>query len=393
MITLKNCRLIPELTEGYENTIADIVLDGKWIKSIREPGYASEGEVIDLEGKTLLPGLFDLHMHFNFDTMQVSDIRVLNESQAMLDGIDYGYSYLRNGYTTVRDCGCMYYLGVYLREAYAKGLLMGPRVITAGACNSPSASGNSDFGAVYKEFNGAQDALRIAREDIAAGADFVKYMVTGAVMNKGGDPGAMICTKEELHALSDAAKSMNTYVAAHCHGKEGIMACIEEEIGTIEHGTFIDDECISALIAHGNRTAVIPTFSVVYSMAKDMTGSTPSFMKERCEGILSHVKTYMLKAYRAGVCMGWGTDADRLTFELQPGLEFMARSEMGLSNKELLRQATIDSAKIVGMDEVAGTIKVGKYADLICVDGNPDEDISVMYHLPLHVWKEGKQFV
>ena len=159
MITLKNCRLIPELTEDYDDVMADILLDGKVIREINAPGTGTKGEtVMDLEGKTVMPGLFDLHMHFNFDTVNVYELRARGESQALLNGISYGYQYLRNGYTTVRDCGCMYYLGVYLRDAYASGLLMGPRVITAGACNSPSAMGNSAFGSVYKEFNGPHEA-------------------------------------------------------------------------------------------------------------------------------------------------------------------------------------------------------------------------------------------
>lgn len=395
MITLKNCRLISELTEDYDDVMADILLDGKVIREINAPGTGTKGEtVMDLEGKTVMPGLFDLHMHFNFDTVNVYELRARGESQALLNGISYGYQYLRNGYTTVRDCGCMYYLGVYLRDAYASGLLMGPRVITAGACNSPSAMGNSAFGPVYKEFNGPHEAWEVARTDIAAGADFVKYMVTGAVMNKGGDPGAMICTREELHVLSDVAKSLNTYVAAHCHGKEGIMACAEEEIGTIEHASYIDDECIEALLAHGNVTAVIPTLSVAYSMAKNITGNTPDFMRERSLDVMENIHQNMGKAYRAGVRMGWGSDADRDTFSLQPGLEFKARKEfMDLSNVELLRQATIDSARIVHLDSQVGTVKVGKLADLICVDGNPDQDISAMYRLPAYVWKEGKLFV
>ena len=109
---------------------------------------------------------------------------------------------------------------------------------------------------------------------------------------------------------------------------------------------------------------------------------------------MENIRQNMAKAYRAGVRMGWGSDADRDTFSLQPGLEFKARREfMDLSNVELLRQATIDSARIVHLDSQVGTVKVGKLADLICVDGNPDQDISAMYRLPAYVWKEGKLFV
>ena len=96
MITLKNCRLIPELTEDYDDVMADILLDGKVIREINAPGTGTKGEtVMDLEGKTVMPGLFDLHMHFNFDTVNVYELRARGESQALLNGISYGYQYLR----------------------------------------------------------------------------------------------------------------------------------------------------------------------------------------------------------------------------------------------------------------------------------------------------------
>ena len=121
-------------------------------------------------------------------------------------------------------------------------------------------------------------------------------MATGAVMNIGGDPGAMICSFEELKALSDAAKEQGTYVAAHCHGKKGIMACAEAEIGSIEHASYIDDACIETLLAHGNQTFIVPTVEIAYSMLKDLTGNTPAFMHERSIEIMEHISEYMTKA-------------------------------------------------------------------------------------------------
>ena len=203
----------------------------------------------------------------------------------------------------------------------------------------------------------------------------------------------MICSFEELKALSDAAKELGTYVAAHCHGKKGILACAEAEIGSIEHASYMDDECIEMLLAHGNQTFIIPTVEIAYSMLKDLTGNTPEFMHERSIEIMEHISEYMPKAYRAGIRLGWGTDADRVTFNAFPGLEFIARKDAGFSNEELLKMATIDSAALIGMKDSIGTVKVGKLADLIVIEGTPDENIEVMKRLPKYVLKEGKLFV
>lgn len=397
-LILKNCRLISYLTEEYEvkeNQLADIVIENKRIKEILPAGTAFEGDIdiLDVEGNTLMPGMLDLHMHFDFTTMDVLQIKYRNAVKELVEGIEYGFDYLRSGFTTVRDCGSAFNLGVTLRDMYAKGTIMGPRVIASGHCNTPTAPGNAEFGPLYKVFDNAAEARKIVREDIELGCDFVKYMATGAVMNIGGDPGAMICSFEELKALSDAAKEMGTYVAAHCHGKKGILACAEAEIGSIEHASYIDDACIETLLSHGNQTFIVPTVEIAYSMREDLTGNTPKFMHERSIEIMEHISEYMPKAYRAGIRLGWGTDADRITFNAFPGLEFMARKAAGFSNEELLKMATIDSAALIGMEDSIGTVKVGKLADLIVMEGAPDENIQVMRQLPKYVLKEGKLFV
>lgn len=396
MTLLKNCRVIPELTEGYDGQFADILIDGKFIAGICALGTAdaaADDECIDMEGKTVLPGLFDLHMHLNFDSMSVADIAMRAPEQAIVDGMDYAQEFLRNGYTYLRDCGIACWGGQYVRQLIDRGIAVGPHYTFSGACNSPSVPGNKKFGPVYREFDGPQYALQICREDVANGADFVKYMVTGAVMNEGGDPQMMICTREELQAMVDGARACGTYLSCHCHGKPGILACVDAGVYTVEHCTYIDDECIDAFLKADGRSVIIPTLGVVYGILMDDTGATPQYMKDRASEIFDHCCEYLGKAYRAGVTMGWGSDADRVSFHKYPGLEFIAREKMGLSNIELLRQATIDSARIVHVDDKCGTLKAGKWADLCIVDGNPDEDIRVMTKLPAHVFIQGCQFV
>lgn len=392
MQILKNCRLVPELVEDFAEEFADIAIDGDCIAGIYAPGKAPAGQTIDIEGNTVLPGLLDLHMHVNFDTMDVYKIKGRNDMQYLVDGLAYAQDYLRNGYTFIRDCGVMHYQTVYIRKMIKSGLAIGPHMLISGPCNTPTTAGNSQFGDLYYEFNSSDEALEIVRRDLANGCDFVKYMVTGSVMNDGGEPGKMICSKEELAALTKAADSLGTYISCHCHGREGIMACIETGVGTIEHATYLDEECIDLIKEKHNRSAIIATVGVQYSMAKDLAHNTPAYMIEKGKKVLEHALTGLKMAYDAEIQVGWGSDLDKPTFDLVPGLEFMARSAAGLSPIQLLKMATIDSAKIIHMDEKCGSIKVGKWADLVVVEGKPDQDISAMYQLPLHVFVGGKQF-
>lgn len=393
MLILKNCRLIQALTEGYDGEYADIAVENGVISGIHPVGNAPEGKAVDMQGKTVLPGLFDLHMHLNFDTMDVAYIGSRCSEQSIVDGLSYAQDYLRSGYTFVRDCGMGYHAGKYVRQMIENGLVDGPHYIHCGACNTPPTEGNAAFGPIYKEFVGPENAEAIVCEDLENGASFVKYMVSGAMMNEGGDPQAMICTEEELKAMADAAKAHGTYLSCHVHGKPGILSCLENDVYTLEHCSYIDHECIEKFLEKKDTSVLIPTVGIMYSIGQNLSGDVPEFMTQKVNAIFENAVKLFGEAYRAGVKIGWGSDLDRPTFNLYPGLEFMGRAAFGLTNIELLKMATIDSAEIAHVDHLAGTIKVGKWADFCVVDGKPDEDISVMYHLPAHVFKMGKQIV
>lgn len=395
MLVLQNCRLIPELTEGFSGQLADIVLDGKYIRDIYPAGTCSfgEAETLDLHGMTVLPGFFDLHAHLMFTHQDYNALMLREQNQYVLDCMTYAKSYLRHGYTTIRDCGNDFYAGVAARTAVESGLLQGCRIITSGKIITPTTRGNECFGTLYLEEDRPEAMMGVCRREMSRGVDFIKYMVTGAVLNAGGEPGALVTTEAEIAAISRAADSLGTYVAAHCHGTQGIKLAIKNGIHTIEHASYMDEECVELILKQGNHTVTVPTFSVAYTIAKEMySGGVQGEFVEKAKDALEHMGQSAKMASAAGVLVGWGTDLDKQFFEACPGLEFLARSETGISNLELLRQATINSAKIVGLDDRCGTVKAGKYADLVVLDGNPDEDINVMKQMPVHVFKEGKQF-
>ena len=266
MIVIKNCRLIPELTEGFDESKADLVIDGKYICEIlpaRTASYES-AEVIDAQGMTLLPGFFDLHAHLMFKDQDYNASMMRGQNEYLLDCMEHAGVYLKHGYTTIRDCGNDFYTGIATKNAVNRGIVKGPHIITAGKCISPVAKGNESFGSLYLETDSPYDMLHIVRTETAKGVDFIKYMVTGAVLNEGGVPGELITTEEEIRAITSAAEKLGTYVAAHCHGTEGIKIAVKNGIRTIEHASYVDDECVELMLKRKDLIATVPTLSIAY---------------------------------------------------------------------------------------------------------------------------------
>lgn len=390
MIVLKNARLIPALTEGFSGDHGDIILDGKVIREILPAGTGPDGaEVIDLQGKTLLPGLFDLHMHLYFSSDNFAAVALRTQNDYIFDAISYAKEFLRQGFTTIRDAGNPYYIGIALRDAIQSGIVPGPRIVSSGIILTPYAKGNESFPNLYKPVNSPQEMLAACRYEHARGVDYIKYMATGSVANLTGVPGELISSREEIFALQAAAESVGTPAMVHCHGTEGILYCAEAGISTIEHASMIDEACIEAILRRNGKTSIVPTLDPVVQIHRsDDGGAMPPIIHEKIELVYAHTRQ-IVQASRAGILTGWGTDVSMDFFADNPGYEFDARREIGYTNLEMLQQATINSAKILGMDDRLGTIKAGKLADLVVVEGRPDEDISAMLQYPFAVFKEG----
>lgn len=392
MLFIQNARLIPYLTERFENPIADILVDGKLIKDITPAGTKSPPESaqqIDLENRTLLPGMFDLHMHLYFSTDNFFELACRSRNQHVFDAVKSASEFLKQGFTTIRDCGNIYDIGIDIRDAIDSGIIQGPRVYSAGQCLSPYAKGNTTFPALYNEVNTREEIMKAVRHEHAKGVDFVKYMATGSVANLHGEPGELISSREEIFAVQSAAESVGTYVGVHCHGKDGIKICIEAGIRTIEHASMLDDECIELILKNGNRTAIIPTLDPVVQLHRGyQCEDTSAEILNKINQVYLHTAD-IVKSSRAGILTGWGTDCSLNFFSKNVGYEFDARHEVGYSNREILEQVTINSAKILGVDNVLGTIKVGKIADFVVIDGRPDEDIYDMCKYPYMVFKNG----
>lgn len=392
MIALRNCRVIGALTEGYDKEYADILLSEREIQQIRPCGSIFEGDVeeIDVDGKTVMPGLFELHAHLyatNYDSYR---LQCLDAGTTTFNAYAFAKAYLDAGYTTVRDCGSSHNCVAAIRDAVNKGILDGPNLISCGLIITPTETGNDTFSDIYLEADGAEETRKACRLELQKGNDFIKYMASGAFMNAGGDPGAQVAEREELEAAVKAAERKNTYVAAHCHGTSAIKAAIQAGVRTVEHGTYLDDECLE-MLKNSSNTYLVPTGAVgLHILDDESTDVTPELYQLSVEA--AAVETANInKAYHAGLKLGFGSDLTMEPFIKHPGYEFIARKEYyTFENIDILLQATKNSAEIVGLGDTLGTIKEGKRADLIVVDGNPDEDIYVMTKPIVHVIKDGK---
>lgn len=397
MIIIKNARLIGPLTEGYDGQYADIWVDNGRIAEIRPQGWTPSGngiypegvQIMDARQNTVMPGLIDMHAHVYMKSLDFNKVKGLDAARSVLNAYMYAGEYLKAGYTTVRDCGCMYNVTVALEEARKAGELLVPRLVSSGQILTPTETGNDTFGELYVEADSPEEVRKAARRQFQLKNDFIKYMVTGAFLNEKGSPGMVIATLDELKAAVEIAEMKESYVCGHAHSAEGIKRAIAAGIRTVEHGVFLDDECID-LFQKTPNCYLVPTGAITIACEGD-TEFLSDNLKEKAYQYFEEERNNINKAYQAGLKMGFGSDLDMENFVQNIGYEFTARTDYyNFKPMDILLQATKNSAEIMKLDDITGTVKVGKMADLIVCDGNPDENIRVMNKPLLHVMAEGK---
>ena len=370
---LRNCRLIPALSGGWDSGLADVLIDGEKIAAVSPSGADTPGsDGLDCGGKTLMPGLFDLHMHINWayhnGELRLDDFKIFIESclSARL--------YLDNGITTIRDLGSARRVSAAVRSAIEAGLFAGPRILCGGLILSPvSRPAEPDPYNFLRYVSGCDSMIRAVREEIGSGADFVKLYPP--------------LLPEEMHAAVRAAALYGKPIAVHAHDLASIRLCIEAGVRSIEHGSYIDAESIEKLKT--GKSYLVPTLSVL-SHEVATPSYTPEMKKRLLAPLLEANAKNIAAAYRAGLRLGFGTDSPIEELDRTPGLEFRMRHEYcGMDPLDLLMQATVYSAEIAGLTGLTGEVREGLCADLILVDGRPDEDISVMYRRPELVWARG----
>lgn len=395
MIILKNARIIKELTGNKFESNVDIFIKDDLIVDIKLTGESNlldewqDAKVISMEGCTVLPGLIEGHLHLDLCGINTFEENVQTNSYRVLRALKLAQNLLVKGYTTIRDVGDRDNIVIDLAKSIDEGLHVGPSILASGKIISPTEIGNEFFGTMYLEANSITEFRKAVRLQYQRGANLIKVMGTGAVMNPGGKPGASIILEEELKEVCDTARLVNLPVAVHCHGTEAIKMCIRNGVRTIEHSTIMDDECIE-MYKNTNESFAMPTMSPMTNFIEFSEGK-PKHYVEKAKALHKQMVEGLVKAREANLKLGWATDAGVYVDSHGDGIyEFKARvNDAGFTPLECIIQATKNNAEILMIDDIVGTLEVGKKADILICNGKPDVDIEAIDDVKL-VIKSGR---
>jgi imidazolonepropionase-like amidohydrolase len=363
----------------------------------RADGADGDEEAVDAQGRWLLPGLVDLHVHLTADPAQPDFMRYFLNTpvpQQALMGARNARLMLAAGFTTARDLGGAGYANVALKRAIDAGWLPGPRMVTAGTFLTVP-GGHSDVLLrpdvelpAPNVISGPDQARRAVREQARRGADWIKLLVTGGVTTAGTRLSASLWEDDELRAAIAMARRLGKPVAAHCHGAQGIIAAAEAGVDTVEHATMGDAAAAEAMARH--HVVLVPTFVAAAGVVREAeAGRLPPGVTDLALAIAPTHRAAFHAAIAAGVQVACGTDTGvpGTTFG-QNAQELALLVDHGLTPEQALLAATRDAARVLGWAAHAGTLEAGKYADFLLVDGDPLADISSLadpHHLHLVV--------
>ena len=366
----------------------DVVVENGTIREVAErPVNLSGATVIDVAGRTVMPGLIDCHVHTIATMLNLGANAALPNAIVTLKSVHILRGMLERGFTTVRDAGGADYA---LALAIESGIVAGPRLFVAGRALSQS-GGHGDFrgrwderepcqccrraGALARVVDGVDEVRRAVREEIKAGAHQIKVMASGGVASP-TDPIAFFgYSEDELHAIVAEAAAAQTYVMAHAYTPAAIGRAVRCGVRTIEHGNLIDDE--TARLMASREAYAVPTLVTYEALANEgaKLGLPPDSV-EKIESVRKAGLESLAIFKRAGVKMAFGTDLLGESHVHQSG-EFAIRARV-LSPHEVICSATSVAAEVIRMEGKLGIVAPGAIADLLVVDGDPLRDLSVL---------------
>jgi len=382
-----------------------ILIDGHKIQAVGK-GLAipSAAKIIDLSDKTVLPGLIDCHTHLadgdSIENGEPFNVLKKTASQIVLESIPNAQKTLLSGFTTVRDMGTYRALNdIALRDAIAKGYVIGPRMYVSGAYVTITGGAGAmtgqapDIQLPWDLRYGEADSPWAVRQKVRLlahdGVDQIKVLSTGAVLTHGSNPQSTEFTPEELQAAVEEARNFGLKVAAHAHNPEGIKNAIRAGVASVEHATLIDDEGIALAKQHGTYLDM-DIYDEECIQEEGRKGILPPDFLEHDREMGEKHRQNFRKAVQAGVKMAFGTDLGVCPYGTSPN-QFAFMVKYGMTPMQAIQAATSSAADLLGHSDVIGSIKPGKYADMVAVSGDPLKDIRVLEKVEF-VMKEGKVY-
>lgn len=402
-IILKNCSLIDANNEK-PSAPCTVVINNDIIESITHEKCSDENaKVIDLHSHFLLPGLIDNHSHVSATQIDLSDANI-PESYRAIQAKDFLERMLQRGFTSLRDAGGADY-GLVL--ATERGLINGPRIFPSNKAISQT-GGHGDFYARNEPFDacfcrcggssisviadGIAAVRKTVREQIRQGATQIKIMASGGVASPTDNIHNVQFSEEEISAIVDEANHASTYVMAHAYTPEAISRCVNNGVRSIEHGNLLDEK--TARLMHAKGAYLVPTMVVYHSLA--LLGKEEGFPAEslaKLPEVIENALHSVEIARRENVKVGFGTDLLGPKSQAMQSEEFNIRKRGSETAHQIICSATAINAEILHHENKLGIIKQNAFADLIAVDGNPLNDISLLTgqgeHLSL-IMKAGK---
>jgi len=389
MLILKNARVLDADHERDDGRFS-IVIDGDAIREVtREPVEASGAQVIDVGGKTVMPGMIDCHVHVIASVAHLGNNSRLPNTFAVLRAVPILAGMLDRGFTTVRDAGGADYA---LSRAIEDGVIAGPRLFVAGKALSQT-GGHGDFrerfdnadpdpcgcnrnmGAIGRVVDGVDEMRKAVREEMRAGANHIKIMASGGVASPTDPIGNLQFSVDEVKAAVEEAESHQTYVMAHAYTAKAIARVVKLGVRTIEHGNLIDEDAARVMAEHG--AYAVPTLVTYDAMSK--VGAQMGLAQDtldKNESVRKRGLEALAMLHERGVKIGLGSDLLGDMHQYQSD-ELSIRANI-VGAFEAIRQATAIGAEIVNMKGKLGVVAAGAYADLLVVDGDPLKDIRVL---------------
>jgi imidazolonepropionase-like amidohydrolase len=390
-LTVIHCAHLVDTAGGKLLGATSIVIDGQRIKEVVSGAVTREGaKVIDMPANdTCLPGLIDAHTHLTseFNKSSYSEQFRLNPADYAIQSTVYARRTLLAGFTTVRNLGDGDNSSIALRHAVNAGQIAGPRIFSAGQFIGTT-GGHADGTDGYRWdlqgdpgpkdgiINSPADAWKAVRQHYKDGADLIKIMPSGGVLDESSSSENPQMTLAEIQAVVAAAHDYGFTVAAHAHGAEAIRRAVIGGVDSIEHGTFMDDQDIQLMKQHG--TWYVPTIIAgEFVMGKAKEGWYPPQVARKAMEVGPQIMATAGKAYKAGVKIAFGTDAGVYPHG-ENAQEFVYMVQAGIPPMAALQAATTHAAALLKHSQDFGSIAAGQYADVVAVPGNPLTDIALM---------------